>query len=182
MNFYVSFLRGVNVGGANPIRMPALKTVYESLGFSGVQTYLQSGNVVFSSPTNDAQTLAEQIEQAIRRAFGLPIPVFIRTAADLQRLVDRNPFTHGRSVDPARLHVTFLSRPPDPAERNKLAEYHDPVDEFALGEREVYLYCPNGYGRTKLSNTFFEKKLAVLATTRNWKTVNALLGIAKSRT
>ncbi len=179
MTRWISFLRGINVGGANLIRMPALKAVYESLGLSDVQTYLQSGNVIFSSHATDIPALEERIEQGITQTFALNIPVLIRTAADLQRLVDQNPFTHGRSEDPARLAVVFFQRPPNEAGLLRLAEFSDPVDEFLISGQEVFLFCPNGFGRSKLTNTFFEKKLGVFATARNWNTVNALLKLAK---
>ncbi len=180
MTRWISLLRGINVGGANLIRMPALKLFYESLGLSDVQTYLQSGNVIFTSPATDIPALEERIEQGIAQTFGLNIPVLIRTAADLQRLVDRNPFTHGRSEDRARLAVAFLQRPPDEAGLRRLSEFTDPLDEFFVSGQEIFLFCPNGFGRSKLTNTFFEKKLAVLATARNWNTVNALLKLAKN--
>ena len=160
--------------------MADLKSLYDSLGFTHVQTYVQSGNVIFNCSESDHDKVARMIEAKIHRDFGFDIPVFIRSAADFQRLVDDNPFTHSRNQDPAKLHVTFLNHEPEKSDLMELVEYKDPTDEYVIQARVIFLYCPNGYGRTKLSNTFFEKKLSVIATTRNWKTVTALLSMAKT--
>lgn len=159
--------------------MAELKSLYESLEFTSVQTYVQSGNVVFQSPKSDPGATAAKIEAALNQKYGSEIPVLIRTPKDFQRLTDTNPFTHGRSEDRTKLHVTFLYQRPSKENIAKLTGYEDPVDEFVLDDLELFLFCPNGYGRTKLSNTFFEKKLGVPATTRNWNTVNTLLSMAE---
>ena len=171
-------LRGINVSGQKQIHMAELKSLYESLNLLNVRTYVQSGNVVFECPEPDASKLAELIEAQIERTFGYSVFVFIRDTREFRRVIDCNPFSNERSEDPARLHVTFLYKTPDESKMSNLRPPNDEADEFFAGDKEIFLYCPNGYGRTKLSNTFFERKLNMPATTRNWKTVNALYKMA----
>jgi len=171
-------LRGINVSGQKKIRMVELKSLYESLGFAHVRTYVQSGNVIFDSAEEDFVILAELIETQIVQSFGYAVYVIMRDANDLQRIIDSNPFLHERNEDPARLYVTFLYRTPSESILSKLEVPTDETDEFIVGDREIFLYCPDGYGRTKLSNNYFERKLNVPATTRNWNTVMNLLQIA----
>jgi len=177
----ISMLRGINVSGQKTIRMPDLKALYESLGFTQVATYLQSGNVIFDCAILEASTVAGSIEKAIERHFGFTVSVFIRNRDDFGRIIEGNPFLTQRNEDIERLHVTFLSALPSAAALKNLETPIDTTDEYFLSGKEIYLFCPNGYGRTKLSNTFFEKKLKVAATTRNWKTVSALYGMVNSR-
>lgn len=178
MNTYISMLRGINVSGQKQVRMAELKRMYESLGFADVETYVQSGNVVFESKEQDAKKLANSIETGIEKMFGFSVPVLVRSADDFRRILESHPF---RDEDPVRILVTFLYERPDPSKLEDISRYEDKVDKFAIGEQEIFLFCPGGYGRTKLSNTFFEKKLGVIATTRNWKTVNALYEMASER-
>lgn len=174
MNTFISMLRGINVSGQKKIRMTELRRLYESLNLVNVETYVQSGNVVFDSPEQDTLKLAKLLEAQIVHSFGYSVSVFIRTPNDFQRLLDSNPFSNERNEDPTKLHVTFLYHPSSESRLSRLEIPNDGVDEFFVGEQEIFLFCPNGYGRTKLSNNFFERKLDVPATTRNWKTVNAL--------
>lgn len=171
---YISMLRGINVSGQKSIRMAELKSLYEGLGLLQVRTYVQSGNVLFESPEPDASKLAAQIEGRIEQTYGYRVAVFMRTGEDLERIVQNNPFLTKRNEDPAKLHVTFLYSMPLAAKMDQLALSKGESDEFFVGVQEIYLFCPNGYGRTRLSNTFFEKKLDVPATTRNWNTVSSL--------
>ena len=158
--------------------MAELSSLYTSLGLVDVRTYVQSGNVLFASTEGDASRLAHGIEEEIERVFGFSVPVFMRQPKDFQRIIANNPFLTGRNEDPAWLHVTFLYSTPPESRLRYLAPPGEDGDEFYLGDQEIFLFCPNGYGRTKLSNTFFERKLQVTATTRNWKTVNALYEMA----
>jgi len=177
----ISMLRGINVSGQKTIRMPELKALVESLGFTQVTTYLQSGNVVFDCANGEVSTIAGSLEKAIERHFGFTVSVLMRDRDDFRRIIEGNPFLTGRNEDPERLHVTFLSALPSAVAVKDLETSIDTTDEYFLSGKEIYLFCPNGYGRTKLSNTFFEKKLKVAATTRNWKTVNALYAMVNSR-
>jgi len=178
MHTFISMLRGINVSGQKKIRMAELSSLYESLGLARVQTYVQSGNVVFATPEPNGSKLAQLIEAEIEQTFGFAVSVFMRDNHDFQRIIDRNPFLGDRNEDPAKLHVTFLYRRPDESEWRNLSIPDDEADEFSVGEQEIFLFCPNGYGRTKFSNNFFERKLKVPATTRNWKTVTALAKLA----
>ena len=184
----ISMLRGINVSGQKTIQMAELKAFYESLGYTRVTTYVQSGNVVFDSADQDVSALAGSLEKEITRRFGFSVGVIVRHSADFGRIIASNPFVTHRNEDPHRLHVTFLSALPSAVALNNLKESKDskePIDttdEYFLSGTEIFLFCPNGYGKTKLSNSFFEKKLSVLATTRNWKTVTALYSLANSRT
>jgi len=167
-------LRGINVGGQKRVGMNALKELYESLGFSNVQTYLQSGNVVFEDGSTNLSLLIIKIEKEIKKSFGFDVLVLLRTKNELQKLVESSPF---KKKDESKLHVTFLSDKPSKIPISQLNEARSGEEEFLISGRQIYLFCPNGYGRTKLSNNFFEKKLEVSATTRNWNTVNALLSL-----
>ena len=120
------------------------------------------------------------IEEKIARMFKLKVTVLLRTPDELRQIIQDNPFIREKGIDAGKLHVTFLSGVPTESGLKKVSGLMSGPDKFVIVNREVYLYCPNGYGGTKLSNDFFERKLAVAATTRNWKTVNALLNMAKS--
>jgi uncharacterized protein (DUF1697 family) len=175
MQTYISMLRGINVSGQKQVRMADLKSMYELLGLENVQTYIQSGNVVFDSPEQDAAKLSKSIEAKIEETFGFSVPVLMRTADDFQRVIESHPFA---KEDPIRVLVTFLYETPDRSKLDELSRYEDKVDKFVIGEQEIFLFCPGGYGKTKLSNNFFERKLGVLATTRNWKSVQAMYEMA----
>jgi uncharacterized protein (DUF1697 family) len=172
-------LRGINVSGQKIIKMAELAGLYESLKFADARTYIQSGNVVFKSDQSDPQKLELRIQETIERKFGFLVTVIIRTQNDLRKIIVRNPFIGSPEIDTGRLHVTFLGSEPD----RKLADLLTPdirtKDEFKFIGREIYLYCPDGYGKTRLSNSYFEKQLKVSATTRNWNTVNRLYEMSK---
>ena len=172
---YVALLRGINLGARNKVSMAELRELVEGLGADDVTTYVQSGNVVFRSGTPTA-TLAGDLEAAIRRRLGLDVRVLLRTKSDLGKTVSGNPFAD--AADASKLHVTFLAATPVRARVRKLDPSLSPPDEFRVAGRQVYLHCPNGYGRSKLSNAYFEQQLGVAATTRNWRTVTALADLA----
>jgi uncharacterized protein (DUF1697 family) len=171
---YVSLLRGINVGGRRKVSMAQLREIYASLGFRGIQTYVQSGNVIFTDGAIDLVKMQLKIEKQISRAFGFDILVFLRTKNELQAIIHDSPF---KKKDEGKLHVTFLSEKPSNVPVTELDGARAGSEEYSISGREVYLFCPNGYGSTKLSNNFLEKKLGVRATTRNWKTVNTLLAM-----
>lgn len=176
MKTYLSMLRGINVSGQKKIPMEALKKLYESLGFKNVRTYIQSGNVVFECPDKNVPALIRTIEKKIRQTYGFEAVVFIRTKDEFKKLIDSTPFS---KKDADKLHVTFLSEPPARLPVEELNEGKSAAEEFHISGKEIYLYCPDGYGRSKLSNNFFERKLKVSATTRNWSTVNELFKLAE---
>jgi uncharacterized protein (DUF1697 family) len=166
-------LRGINVGGQKRVSMQVLKEMYSSLGYREVQTYVQSGNVIFSADVSGS-SIKEGLEKEIKRAFGFDVLVFLRNKSELAALVKNSPF---KQKDETKLHVTFLSEKPGKIPFDDLNPAKSGAEDFTISGKEIYLFCPNGYGVTKLSNTFFEKKLRVSATTRNWRTVNALLAM-----
>ena len=178
MTTFISLLRGINVSGQKQIRMEDLRAVYEALGLEKVRSYVQSGNVLFNSFETDPARLARLIETQIERTFGFTTPVITRTVTDLEQVLANNPFLNERQAEPTSLYVTLLSALPSEGARNVINNPSKDGDEFFLAGREVYVFCPNGYGRTKLNNTFFEKKLGITATTRNWKTVSTLYRMA----
>jgi uncharacterized protein (DUF1697 family) len=139
---------------------------------------VQSGNVVFESADAQAGDLARRIEAQIRSTFGYQVPVLVRRPEDLRRILADNPFLRREGTAIEQLYVTFFDGAPARAGLEGLPNPNADGDEFALGVEEVFLWCPNGYGRTKLNNNFFERKLKMAATTRNWKTVMALQEIA----
>ncbi len=171
-------LRAINVAGQNAIRKNELLDLYHKLGYEHVVTYLQSGNVIFECAEEDPQMLAQQIEAMIKQTFGSDIAVFVRDPLYFQEILSNNPFLNDRKEDPQKLHVTFFYQPPAGEKLSGLEIPNGETAEFAPGDQAVYLYCPDGYGRTKITNAFFERKLKVLATTRNWNTVNALYNMA----
>jgi uncharacterized protein (DUF1697 family) len=173
---FVSLLRGINVGGQKRIGMAALITLYRSLGFENVRTYLQSGNVVFDAVDNDTVGLTNMVEGRIRQVFNLSAAVFLRTPDELHRIIQTNPFLKENAIDRDKLHVTFLSEVPM---KKDLGVVFEGMDRFYLNGSEIYLYCPAGYGKTRFSNDYFERNLNLKATTRNWKTVNALWDITR---
>jgi len=179
MPTYIAMLRGINVSGHKMIKMDALRASLGALKLSNVQTYVQSGNVVFGVGNGSVAALSEKIQQRILRDFGFEVPVFLRTAKELAQIVEGNPFLKETAIDRSKLHVTFLSD----ASLDTASEALQPLavkpERFHVIGREIFLYCPNGYGRTKLSNTAIEKKLSIGATTRKWKTVNTLLAMTK---
>jgi uncharacterized protein (DUF1697 family) len=164
-------LRGINVAGQKKVSMQVLRETFASLGYKNVQTYVQSGNVIFSTDAGVSST-KDRIEKEIKRTFGFNILVFLRERNEVTKLVKNSPF---KQKDESKLHVTFLSEKPATIPLDEMNLAISGAEEFSISGREVYLFCPNRYGVTKLSNSFFEKKLKVAATTRNWRTVNTLL-------
>ena len=175
METYIALLRGINVSGQKMIKMGDLIKALEELNFSNIRTYIQSGNIIFQCDKTDPPQLAVMIAGNISDHFRFEVPVIIRTLAELEQVSENNPFLVKRTEDVDKLHVTFLSKEPDPVDLKKAEENSFPPDEFIISGKKVYLFCPNGYGRTKLTNTFFENRLKTTATTRNWKTIQTLL-------
>jgi uncharacterized protein (DUF1697 family) len=177
MTTYVALLRGINVGGRTKVGMDDLRRLFVALGHADVKSYVQSGNVLFSSPVEESSRLAGDIQRRIARDLGVTVTVLLRTRDDLAYVVANNPFL-SRETDLAKLHVTFLADAPDHERVARLDTPSGGPDEFSLAGREVYLHCPRGYGRTKLNNAYLERRLGVAATTRNWNTVTKLCDLA----
>jgi uncharacterized protein (DUF1697 family) len=172
---YVALLRGINVGGKNKIKMAELKRALEAINLCNVSTYLQSGNIFFDFEIMNTMILADKIEKIIEDAFGFAVKTIIRTEGEFRDIVGSNLLEKGRDIESDKLHVTFMRETPEPSAVSGLAVKKEANEKLLIASREIYLYCPNGYGNTKLSNSMFEKKLKISATTRNWKTINKLL-------
>jgi uncharacterized protein (DUF1697 family) len=171
---YVCLLRGINVSGHKIVKMDQLRAAFETLDFVDVKTYVQSGNVVFKAPTKASGKLAEKIEEKVLHQFGFSVPVLVKTAEEVSRVIKNNSFLKEEDIDASKLHVTFLSQTPEKTSLKMLDAIVVGSDRFHCSAEIVYLYCPGGYGKTKLSNNALEKVLSVKATTRNWNTVNKL--------
>jgi len=176
---YISILRGINVSGQKKIKMLELKLLYESLGFQNVVTYIQSGNVIFDAKEKNKTDLKTNIEDAIDKKYKFHVPVEIRTKREFENIIKNSPFGSVDLVEEGtKVLVTFLCAKPNKNKVSNILKYVVSPEKLVVKGKEVYLYCPNGYGKSKLSNTFLEKKLGVEATTRNWKSVLKLFELS----
>ena len=171
----IALLRGINVGGKNKLPMKDLAALFREAGCEDVRTYIQSGNVLFRAGATPAEGIPSLISASIQDRFGYRVPVVTRTAAELRATVEANPFA-GAEAD--KLLVLFLADPPDPERVEALDPNRSPGDEFAVVGREVFLHCPNGFARSKLTNSYFDSALSTTSTGRNWRTVGKLLELA----
>jgi len=188
MSIYISLLRGINVSGQKKVNMKELKALYESLNLKQVTTYIQSGNVVFSSTDKSTVELSALIEAAILKHFGFEVPVLVLSETALNKALKQLPFDNISVVEQgSQVIFSFLSGVINTDNIVLLNGYLTAGEELessvdsndSASAKVVYLHCPNGYGKTKLSNTFLEKKLEVTATSRNLKTVVKLCELAK---
>jgi uncharacterized protein (DUF1697 family) len=173
-NTYIALLRGINVSGQNAIPMSALRDSMARLGFHNVQTYLQSGNIVFQVPPTDETTLSTSIMAEISKEFGHKVPVLVLSAQTLASIANASPLRPKVGDDEALFHCTFLFQPVTPTAFQALQLPAAAGERAVLHDNTVLLHCPQGYGRTKLNNSYLERALGVTATTRNWRTVLAL--------
>lgn len=181
MALYISLLRGINVSGQKLIKMAALKKMYEDLGYKDVATYLQSGNVVFQSSITDEKHLEEMITAAIAQNFGFEVQVFVLKRDAWERLAASNPFAQDPDKAIESLYVTLLRDAVPEASINKLSKWMTNGEEAVIDQKVIYLYYPNGYGKTKLSNNAVESAFKCVATTRNWKTTLSLLSMIQNQ-
>ncbi|MBD0402773.1 DUF1697 domain-containing protein [Flammeovirga sp. EKP202] len=172
---YISLLRGINVGGRRKILMKDLKELYQKEEVEELQTYIQSGNVLFQSKAIVEADFSQVIKERIQEQYGFDVPVITVDLQTLKNVVKLNPY-FGENVSIDSLHLTVLSIIP---EKDKLEQIVSPVngDEFFIHDRFVFIHCQGKYSQSKLSNQYFEKKLGVEATTRNWKTVEKLIAL-----
>jgi uncharacterized protein (DUF1697 family) len=172
----IVLLRGVNVGGRNKVAMPALRNALEAAGMKNVVTYVQSGNVVLDSALKP-DALARACEEVIADEFKLDVGVVVRTRTELAKIVERNPL--GDVAEQDKLYqVTFCSQKPAKAAFAKVAERAVEGERLLAHGREIYAWFPHGVGRSKLAAQLGKQDLGVLATARNWTTVNKLLALA----
>lgn len=171
MPTYVALLRGINLGPNKRVKMDALRKSFESIGLKKVQTYIQSGNVVFKAGKTSSAALRKKIEERIIKDFGFSALTILRSQEELSKVVEMSPFKqHGAS--PERLHVIFLSETPDAAFLKQLEGLTKVPDESRCLGQEIYLHLPNGFAQSSLIHNPLERKLLTRATTRNWRTVN----------
>jgi uncharacterized protein (DUF1697 family) len=173
----IALLRGVNVGGRVRVPMAELRDVAAGLGLADVRTYVQSGNLVFRSPTGDASGLTAALEARIAERFGHPVRVIARTVGEFAEAVAANPF-RDEAVDGTKVHVVFLESAPPADVVARLDPGRSPLDTFVVLGRELYVHYPDGAGRSKLTLDYVERVLEVAATARNWNTVTKLLAMA----
>jgi len=173
-NTYIALLRGINVGGKNSLSMKDLAAMFGKAGCSEVATYIQSGNVVFKAEKTLAEKFPALIPHAVFKTKKFEVPVLIRSAGELQKVERGNPFLKP-GVDLKQLHVGFLADRPTPEAIAGLDPQRSAPDEFKVVGSEVYFKLPNGVGKSKLTNQYFDSKLKTTITLRNWNTVLKLL-------
>ncbi len=179
MPVIISMLRGINVGGHNKINMGELRGLYESLGFETPRTYVQSGNVIFRSKEKISPVLASKIQHAIERKFACSPGVILRTPAEFRRAIDSTPFPPSRSLEPGKVLITFLATDPGPGAHATLLKLKRYPEEIHLNGRELYIYFPNGAGKSKLPWASIAEVLKTQGTARNWSSVAKILAIAE---
>jgi uncharacterized protein (DUF1697 family) len=174
MPIYIAMLRGINVGGHKRVKMDVLRESFAALGFEQVQTYIQSGNVIFKAAKLSPAALSKRIEDRIVKDCGFSALVITRTHEEIAKTVANNPFPRERGIDLERLHVVFLPEAPAPAVLKELAGLTTEPDRSCCLDKEIYLYLPNGFAHSSLANNPLERRLLNRATTRNWRTVNTI--------
>lgn len=170
---YLALLRGINVGGKNRLSMTDLSRIVALAGGTDVRTYIQSGNVVFRAEAD----LSAAISRGLQEALGLSVPVVLRTHAELAAVVAKNPFL-AQGADPDALNAMFLADWPEEEAVRALDPERSPGDAYVVVGREVYMHCPKGLARCKLTNDYFDRRLKTTSTVRNWRTVLKLLELA----
>lgn len=170
------------MAGHNSIRMTDLADLYRTLGLVRAETFIQSGNVIFDTGKNTAVTeIALAVESAIRKKYGYDVPVMIRSVPELRNILSSNPYLTEPDFDPAKMAVIFLHDIVNGSQIQKVADVDYPPDKFKIHGKEIYTFCPNGFGRTKIYTNFFERKMKVTGTGRNWNTIKTLLELAEKR-
>lgn len=183
MTTYIALLRGINVGGKHIIKMAALKEMFEALRFEAVQTFIQSGNVLFRSDEAE-ESLRDRIEKELERVFQFPIIVVLRTAEELEQLLQSCPFTAEElaaaeaASDSESLYVTLLTQAPRPEKVARVKTYQGSMESWQVIGRDVYLLFHQSVRNSKLADNLH--RLEVPATMRNWKTLTKLLTLAKA--
>jgi uncharacterized protein (DUF1697 family) len=178
MKTYIAILRGINVSGQKKIKMADLRSHLENIGSQNVQTYIQSGNIVFQDQGADNRQLELKIRKMIEEEYEFDVPVMVLDPATLVKIIANNPFDNREFEDTGKLYVTFLSEVPQEENVKKLQAIDAPGEHMVIAGKHIYFYYAIGYGKSKINNNFIESKLKVIATTRNWKTVNTLSEMA----
>jgi uncharacterized protein (DUF1697 family) len=172
----IALLRGINLGSNKRVAMGRLRELLAELGYADVRTYLQSGNVVLTSPASP-ERLQRELEQQIAKELGLETRVLVRTRDELADVIARDPLA-GVADNPKRYQVSFLSARPDPEVVRDLGRVDVAPERFVISGREIYTWHPEGIQRSKLNTVLSDRRLGVTATARNWNTVTKLLALA----
>lgn len=178
MKMFIALLRGINVSGQKQIKMSELKSVFKEAGYENVETYIQSGNILFSTKEKSPDKISAKISTLIKKEFGFDVQLITVTPEEIEQALKKNPFIK-KKKDIAKLYMIFLSSIPSKENLEKLIAVDYSPEEFIYDGKYIYLFVPNGYGKAKLNNNFFENKLKVSGTTRNLKTIKAILELTK---
>ncbi|RAJ79997.1 uncharacterized protein (DUF1697 family) [Chitinophaga dinghuensis] len=178
METYVALLRGINVSGKNIIKMEDLRPMFERMQFSNVATFIQSGNVIFSTKATPESTLLKKIEKALEQELGYSVPVMLRTHASLATVVSQHPFGHVATAETRKLYVTFLHETPSAALQETMLQLASAQEKIHFIDRELYIAVEKDMSKPVFTNVLIEKKLKMSATTRNWATVNKLVTLS----
>jgi len=182
MKTYIALLRGINVGGHNKIKMLELKQLFVDLSYFDIVTYIQSGNVIFSSKNLDTVEIEKSIIDAVEKQFTYSIKVLVLTKTQLNTIFNSNPFILKHNLDVSKLSITLLNNKPELGEVVQIQILiHSSNDAFEINNKSVYLYLPDGSRNTKLTNNLFEKKLKSSATSRNWRTITKLVELSNQQ-
>lgn len=176
---YISFFRGINVGGHNKVKMDELRKMFNALGMKNAATYIQSGNVIFKSDEADAEKLSKLIEDEFEKIFKFHSTVILRTLDELKNIAVKNPVKDLENKEMRLLLVMFLKNAPLPEKKKMLLENYKGPEEIHFKGREIYIYYAEGSGRSKLSNNFIESKLKAAASSRNWNTLLKLIDLGE---
>lgn len=181
MTTHLALLRGINVSGHNMLKMEALKTTLENIGFKNVQTYIQSGNVFVDSEEENQAKVGFQIKQEIFKVFGHEVPIVVIEKKDLEACLKNNPFLKEKDADTKKLYVAFVSIALQSTSINDLKMSQVKPDEAHIDGNKIFIKYDIGAGKTRFDQKYIEKKLNVTATIRNWNTVTQLLKIYEER-
>ena len=171
---YIAFLRAINVGGHNTVKMDSLRRLFESLGFSSVETFIASGNIVFETTSRNTPMLEREIEKGLREALGYEVATFIRTDAELAAIANYKPFSQSDLDEAAALNIAFLAGGLDAKSRQTLMALRTDIDDFHIHEREIYWLCRKKQSGSKISNAVLEKALGQKSTLRGANTVRKM--------
>lgn len=179
MKTYILLLRGINVSGQKKIIMTDLKQLLDQLNFENVQTYIQSGNVVLNASEENSRLLENKVSAAIIKKYGFEVPVLMIKTSDFNEIVQKSPFEDYDEMGKKNAYFVLLQKRPEADLVKSLVEEKYPNEQFMITDNCIYLTCQKGYGNAKCNNNFFERKLKVQATTRNYKTMIKLAQMAK---
>ncbi len=176
METYIAFLRGINVSGQKKIKMADLRLSLERSGLEKVQTYIQSGNLVFQSTMATITSLEKMITDQIAKDFEFDVPVLVTTPESIQQILERDPFPD--QEDSGKHYYALLKTKPDPQRKAAFEKMKFENEQFLINDACVYLNCVKGYGKAKLNNNLIERKLGVVATTRNLNTLKKMITLS----